>query len=274
MADSPTAHGLDGVARTLLTPLYARAHAARFVPESSFRDPLAADLLARTGYADPEVIRDRPNMLGGLHRGMVFDALTEAFVAEHTTATVVSAGIGLCTRNHRLAERAPGVRWVGVDTSEVVALRRRLLPDEDITLRAASITEPDWARGLPGADGPVLVLAEGVLMYLAPDGVRTCLDAIRATFGPGTELAADYFHPKLAHSDRHPIVKATGARFLFGVRNGARLAQHAPGWSLVREHGVMERLNPTQRVAAYAARALTLGGRAYAVAQLRAHARP
>ncbi|MFT2016359.1 class I SAM-dependent methyltransferase [Streptomyces sp. 796.1] len=270
MADSPAAHGLDGVARTLLTPLYARAHAESVQPGTGFSDPLAAELLARTGYAESEVLHDRPNLLGGLHRGIVFDALTAAFVARHPRATVVSAGIGLCTRNHRLAPAAPHVRWVGVDTAEVVALRRRLLPDEDLTLHAASLADADWAAGLPVSDGPVLVLAEGVLMYLDPEDVRTCLRAARAAFGPGTELAADYFHPRLALSDRHPIVKATGARFRFGVRNGGALARHAPGWLLVREHPVMERLNPTQRVAAYATRLLTLGGRAYSVARIRA----
>ncbi|MBB5937744.1 hypothetical protein [Streptomyces zagrosensis] len=48
----------------------------------------------------------------------------------------------------------------------------------------------------------------------------------------GTEVVTDYFPPKAALSDRHPIVKATGVRFRFGARDGAPLAPHALGGGL------------------------------------------
>ncbi|MEV7169054.1 hypothetical protein AB0O18_05120 [Streptomyces sp. NPDC093224] len=110
MVDSPNrgaAHGLSGVPATLLTPLYGRAHAARLVPGTSFRDPLAEDLIARTGHRAGEVLTDRSNAAGAVHRAVVLDALTAAFTARHPDAVVLSAGIGLDTRADRLAGRTP-----------------------------------------------------------------------------------------------------------------------------------------------------------------------
>ncbi|WP_073778857.1 class I SAM-dependent methyltransferase [Streptomyces sp. MJM1172] len=244
------AHGLSGVAMTLLTPLHGRAHAAALLPGTAFRDPAAASELAATGYRAPEVLTDRGNALGPVHRAIVFDELTAAFCREHPDAVVVSAGIGLDTRAERLAGALPGsVTWLGVDVPDVVALRARLLPGDLTRVFPASITEPGWAqRLLPlvGERRNVLVLTEGVLMYLDPAGLRSFLLSCRTAF-PAAELVAD--HPRIALSGLHPIVKATGARFRSGARGGRGLAAAAPGWEKVSDHRFMERISLGHRAA-------------------------
>lgn len=266
------AHGLSGVSATLLTPLYGRAHAAELVPGTAFRDPLATLLIARTGFRAPEVLTDRSNAAGAVHRAIVFDDITAAFAVRHPDGAVLSVGIGLDTRADRLAGRTPDtVCWLGVDLPDVVRLRRELLPEDRVAVYGASITEPGWSDGPApiAGDRPVLVLAEGVLMYLAPAGLRFFLDGCRTAFGPGTELLGDQFHPRLALSGRHPITAATGARFRSGARNGRALAAVAPGWELVADHAVMERIGPVHRAAALLFRAFTLGARPYGAVHLR-----
>ncbi|MFE5674792.1 class I SAM-dependent methyltransferase [Streptomyces erythrochromogenes] len=267
------AHGLSGVAMTLLTPLYGRAHAAEILPGTTFRDPVAASVLAATGFRPAEVLTDRGNARGSVHRAIVLDELTSAFCREHPDAVVISVGIGLDTRAERLAPSQPAsVTWLGIDVPEVVELRATLLPHDLTGVFPASITEPGWAeRLLPlvGGRRNVLVLAEGVLMYLDPTGLRAFLTSCREAF-PGAELVADYFHPKVALSGRHPIVRATGAQFRSGARGGRGLAAAAPGWEWVADHSVMERISIGHRAAAGLFRLLTLGAPAYSVARLRA----
>ncbi|MFB6576445.1 class I SAM-dependent methyltransferase [Streptomyces sp. NPDC056402] len=272
-SEGGAAHGLSGVAMTLLTPLYGRAHAAELLPGTAFRDPAAASVLASTGYRAPEVLTDRSNALGSVHRAIVFDELTAAFCRAHPDAVVVSVGIGLDTRAERLAGALPAsVTWLGVDVPEVVRLRAELLPGDHSRVFAASITEPDWAEQLlplVGARRDVLVLAEGVLMYLDPAGLKSFLTSCRSAF-PTAELVADFFHPKVALSGRHPIVKATGAQFRSGARGGRGLAAVAPGWEWIGDHRVMERISIGHRAAAGLFRLLALGTPAYSAARLRA----
>jgi O-methyltransferase len=203
-----------------------------------------------------------------LHRTLVLDNVTARFTAAHPDAQVLSAGLGLCTRHARLADRVPAtVSWIGIDTPDVIDLRRRLLPDDPVTLVAADLSEPGWAATLD-ADRPTVVLAEGVLMYLDPPGLAAFLTETRDHLGPGTEVLGDYFHPTVAASDRHPIVRATGARFLSGARNGAALAATVSGYRCLADLPVMERVSIAQRAVANAFRFVTRGSRLYAVSHL------
>ncbi|MEU8779638.1 class I SAM-dependent methyltransferase [Streptomyces sp. NPDC048606] len=270
-SDGASPHGLSGVNATLLTPLFGRAHASRLVPGTTFDDPLARRLIERTGFRPSEVLTDRGNAAGAVHRAIAIDAITTGFAVRHPDGVVLSVGIGLDTRADRLADRTPdGIRWLGVDLPEVVRLRGELLPEDRVRVFEAGVTEPGWSDGpAEAARGrTVLVIAEGLLMYLDPPGLRHFLGSGRTAFGPDTELVADYFHPRIALGGRHPITRATGARFLSGARDGRALAAIAPGWELRAEHPVMERLGPAHRAAAALFRALTLGARAYSVAHL------
>ncbi|MFI6350372.1 alpha/beta fold hydrolase [Streptomyces sp. NPDC050560] len=275
---------LDAVAATLYTPLYARAHADELAPEAGLHDPAAAALLAEAearavaaGTSLPGILRDRGNGGGSVWRTVIFDGLTREFCRRHPDALVVSAGIGLCTRRRRLTA-APGdpvadtVEWVGVDVPEVIELRRRAMPDDATTLVPASLADRSWADGIEAGGRPVLVLAEGVVMYFDEPGLAGFLGGAYDRFGPGTELVADYFHPKIALSGRHPIVRATGAQFRSGARNGREFAAKAPGWSLDAEYEVMERISAAHRAAASAFRLLTRGSRPYSIARLTATA--
>ncbi|WP_244224021.1 histidine phosphatase family protein [Streptomyces tirandamycinicus] len=52
----------------------------------------------------------------------------------------------------------------------------------------------------------------GRALWPCPDGLASFLTSRGAGLGPGVvEVVADCFHPRIALSDRHPIVKATGA---------------------------------------------------------------
>jgi O-methyltransferase len=258
------------VGLTLLTPLWGRAHAAELVPETAFRDPAAAEMLATLDFDASTVVTDPANAGGSVLRAVVLDELTVAFTGRHPDALVVSAGIGLCTRHQRLAGRVPGtVRWVGVDSPEVIALRRRLVAD-DVELVPATLDHGDWTDAIDDDGRPVLVLAEGVLMYLDEAGVAAFLAAARRRFGRGTELAADVFNPLAARSGRHPITRATGAPFRSGHRHGRALAAASPGWRAVEDHDVLEDLSPRHRFAGRAFRLVTGGSRLYVVAHLAA----
>lgn len=260
----------DPVEETLLTPLWARAHAAEVAPEVGFSDPFATALLDEVGFDSQRVLKDHGNVAGALHRTVVFDDLVRRFVARHgERAVVVSAGCGLCARDRRLGAGLPaGVRWIGVDTAEVIAVRARLVPDDRCELVAVSVDDAGWVGSLDIGDRPAIVLAEGVLMYLDDEGLRGFLGGV-AALASGSEAVADVFHPRIAKSGRHPIVKATGAQFRSGAGRGTGLAALAPGLELVAEHDVMERIGRAQRVMANTFRTLTRGSRIYYVAQLR-----
>ena len=83
-----------------------------------------------------------------------------------------------------------GVRWFDVDLPQVIALRRELYSEsETYRMVGSSVTDPGWLDELP-AGGPVLIVAEGLLMYLAPADVSELLHRLVDRFDTG-ELLAD-----------------------------------------------------------------------------------
>ncbi|GAA3092325.1 class I SAM-dependent methyltransferase [Streptomyces rectiviolaceus] len=180
---------LDGVAETTLWTLHHRALAAKN-PGSALLDPKAIEVIDAVDYPF-----ERRFGTGnwGLAQGMAvrarcYDREVRRFLSDHPDGTVVSLGEGLETQFWRVDNGR--VRWLGVDLPEVAALRQRLLPDapRHRTL-SCSATDMRWMDEVDASRG-VLILAQGMLMYLPRDVVHRLIEQCAAHF-PGAELVFD-----------------------------------------------------------------------------------
>lgn len=179
-----------GVKETLLYTLYYRALDQRS------KSPVVGDRWA------PEVVEriegrglriakwGASGRFTPLLRASRLDDWTRQFLAHHSEAIVLHLGCGLDSRAFRI-DPPPGVEWFDLDYPEVIELRTRLLPAERDHYRmiAASVTDPDWLTGIP-ADRPVLVVAEGLMMYLTQTELTRLLERLTDHFANG-ELVFD-----------------------------------------------------------------------------------
>ncbi|TGA96253.1 class I SAM-dependent methyltransferase [Streptomyces sp. MZ04] len=180
---------LDGVAETTLWTLHHRALAARN-PGSALTDPKAIEVIDAVDYP----FERRFGTGGwGLAQGMAvrarcYDRVVRRFLDDHPDGTVVSLGEGLETQFWRVDNGR--VRWLGVDLPEVAELRQRLLPDapRHRTL-SCSATDAGWMDEVDASRG-VLIIAQGMLMYLPLDVVHRLIEACAVRF-PGAELVFD-----------------------------------------------------------------------------------
>jgi O-methyltransferase involved in polyketide biosynthesis len=170
---------LDRVPETLLWTLYHRAVEARR-PDSVIDDPMAIELVERIDFPFEERFGDGKSLAQWQSlRARCFDNEIRRFLAAHPDGTVVALGEGLETQSWRVDNGR--MRWVTVDFSEVIELRRALLPQDDRrTLIGSSVLEPGWLDQVDAEH--VLVTAQGVLMYLDPTEVHTLIARIAARF--------------------------------------------------------------------------------------------
>lgn len=234
----------DDVGATLVTPLYARAHAHLVRGTARFDDQQAQQvwtglerLAAQTGATSPRelAVTEHTNVLGTVRRSVVMDQAVVKFALGQLDTRVITLGLGLCNRRSRLAHLSAS--FVGVDREQVIELRRRLIPDDPTTLIAGCATEPAWLDPLVSSPA-TLIVAEGLLMYLNPADVTDLLQRLAVHFGPGTRLLGDIFHPTVAQLG-HPINQRTGARFHSGHLGADGLAGCAPGWRPVANTDIM-----------------------------------
>ncbi|MEF2278421.1 class I SAM-dependent methyltransferase [Deinococcus sp. YIM 134068] len=224
---------------TLLIPLVVRARQNAW-PDPILRDETAAQALLRLGQAAPPLPAPRGDAFGLALRARHLDGWTMAFLARHPAATVLHLGCGLDGRVDRV-NPPPGVRWFDLDLPDVIALRRVAYPREEgpsYQMITASVTDAGWLRSVP-ADRPVLVVAEGLLMYLPEAEVRALLTRLGGAF-PSGELVFDALSPLgVGWGARHPALHASGATLRWGLENPREVEAWRPGFHLLDDVGLL-----------------------------------
>ncbi|WP_462187271.1 class I SAM-dependent methyltransferase, partial [Frankia sp. CcWB2] len=155
-------------------------------------------------------------------RARHFDEWTREFLTTHPKATVLHLGCGLDARAYRL-DPGPGVRWFDVDYPDVMDLRRQLYPPrQGYTLLGSSVTDPSWLAQIP-SDLPVLMVAEGLTMYLREDEGTAVLRRI-VQHSPGGQLVFDALSRRGIRIQRfNKAIQAAGATVSWGIDSCAEL---------------------------------------------------
>lgn len=134
------------------------------------------------------------------------------FLSAHERAVVLHLGCGLDSRVFRI-DPGPGVEWFDVDFPDVIALRERFYPvREHYRTIATSITDLAWLDEIP-ADRPVLVLAEGVSMYLEEEQALALIRRVVERFDSG-ELQFDFWSRfgSKAQAKNNTVVRWSGSQ--------------------------------------------------------------
>ncbi len=120
-------------------------------------------------------------------RAKKLDRVVRDFAGRHPEAVVVDLGAGLDTRMMRIDPPAT-VEWYDVELPGLAAARQRLLlPPANAHTVAADVTDPHWLEQLP-ADRPAVIVADGLLAFLAQDDFTALLNRLVAHF-PSGEIA-------------------------------------------------------------------------------------
>lgn len=219
---------------TSLIMLYGLALDARSEP-TILGDTMAAQAFDKVDYdftrLNNRMVSSESMRLKTAARAKYFDTCTAEFLAKHERATVLNLGAGLDSRVWRI-DPGPEVHWYDVDLPGVVEARSRLFPErENYQMIASSVTDPDWLEQIP-TDRPVLVVAQGLVMYLHPADGHALFRRITDRF-PSGAIALD----------THNRLGVRGVNKMLTRQFGAPLLH----WAIDDPHE-LERVNPRLRL--------------------------
>ncbi len=224
---------LGPVQQTLLIPLISRAEETKKA-NGLVNDPRAVEIVESLDY-DFDKWRKSPMFLAGACvRTRMFDLITERFLAEHPTGTIVEIGCGLNTRFERLDNGES--TWFDLDLPDSIALRRRYFNDQGRRrMLSGSVVDEQWLEPVVDTGGPYLFLSEAVLVYLEEPAVRKVITQI-ATKCPGawfvTDVAATKLvSPKYAAKSRKRL--RINAWFAWGCDEPRSVENWHPGTKLI-----------------------------------------
>ena len=245
LTQSPRIEKLQGVPRTLLVPLAARAQGGAAFPVLDPHDRYAQKLLSAMGTEAQTDLSDVPVVVNVLWRTGLIKQMGRDFFARYPEGLGVNLGAGLAHYFQWLGQN--NNTWVDVDLAQVIELRQLYIPptSSQCDNQAMDITEPGWWQGLSGhqrhSRQPVLVVCEGVLMYLPPFKVNRIIREICENAPEGSELVLDFISPlAVGPTAMLKQQEAPDAPFTWGVHNGHEITHLHPRLELLSQHSVSE----------------------------------
>ena len=214
---------LRGIPETMLIPLRARYLESK-LPDGIIKDPKTIEILDAIGsdFSGKKEV-SKGTQVGTAVRTEILDERTSLFLINNPEAIVVNLGCGLDTRFHRLDNGT--VTWFDLDVPEAIELRKNFFTQtERFKFIARSAFDFSWMEQIPKRR-PILIIAEGLLMYFPGKAVRRLLKNIGKAF-PRAEMLIEAMSPFIANrSDSHPDLKGYDASFKWGIKSGKEIAQ-------------------------------------------------
>jgi O-methyltransferase involved in polyketide biosynthesis len=253
---------LDAVSETLFLPLYALALESQR-PSPIMVDEGAVDLTRRLNalFADSDKRLYRRLANGRLPSALLtsmslrirqYDRYVTTFLEREPGGVVVNLGCGLDDRRRRVNNGR--VRWYDLDLPEVIAFRRRFLPETDrMRFIASSVLDFTWFDELPDEPGPsFLFVAEGLFMYLPPGGVRSLVTMLGDRY-PGAELVAEIANRRIVRIMQGRLGRGKFRRqfglsqdvvYTFGLGDSREIESWAPGLTFLDDWTYFDEMEP------------------------------
>lgn len=225
---------LTGVPETMLQTIYARAKESK--GRGAIFDKKAEEIVSRLDYDFSLADKDTAMHSGVIARTIVLDRLTTAWLAAHPGGVVVNIACGLDTRCYRMKGYA---HWYNLDLPETMAVRAKLLPESSLISQIAMSAMDNWGDEIKEKTVPVLVIIEGLTMYLSEADVQRIFAVISGRFQKAT-VFVEIMNPMIVKQFKEKSIDASNAKFVWGVKNGAALAKLMPDFQFREEHSLTE----------------------------------
>ena len=225
---------LSGVPETMLQTVYARAKESR--GRGAIHDAKAEGIIERLDYDFSLADKDAAMHSGVIARTIVLDRLTKEWLAKHPGAVVVNIACGLDTRCYRISGYS---HWYNLDLPEAIAVREKLLPESGVISQIAMSAMDDWGGEISEQIVPVLIVIEGLTMYLNAKEVQQIFTVISNRFEKATAFV-ETMNPMIVRRFKEKSIEGSHAKFTWGVKNGSALAALLPDFRFIEENSLTE----------------------------------
>lgn len=225
---------LSGVPETMLQTVYARAKESS--GRGAIHDAKAEEIIEKLDYDFSLADKDTAMHSGVIARTIVLDRMTKEWLASHPGAVVVNIACGLDTRCYRMSGNA---HWYNLDLPETMAVREKLLPESGTISQIAMSAMEDWGSEISEQNVQVLIVIEGLTMYLNAKDVQQIFAVISSRFSQAT-IFVETMNPMIVKRFKEKSIEGSHAKFTWGIKNGKALAELLPGFRFMEEHSLTE----------------------------------
>lgn len=176
---------------------------------------------------------------GVIARTIMLDKMVEEYLEKHPGAIVINIACGLDTRCYR--NEGKYKKWYNIDLPDTINVRSRFLEEQGpkVYQLAESAMDESWAEKIEYDNEPVLVIIEGLTMYLTEADVQKIFRIIDERFLKATVLVK-VMAPFVVKNIKEKSIDKSHAKFTWGIKNGKLLADKLPAFTCVAGHSLAE----------------------------------
>ncbi|WP_176391950.1 class I SAM-dependent methyltransferase [Marininema halotolerans] len=222
----------------LLMTLYGRAQESR-KQEPIIKDHDAEDIIEKIDYDFSKLTIYRGDTVTIAIRAKYLDQWTKEFLSDHPKATVIHLACGLDSRINRV-QVSDTVAWYDIDYPEVIELRRQFYEERShYHMIGSSVVDPEWLSQIP-TENPVLIIAEGLTMYLHKQEVYDLFQRLSDRFSTG-QVAFDALNPFATRWAKfRKMTRTTGATFHWALKKPEIIEEWVPRFHLMKQLNLFE----------------------------------
>lgn len=228
---------MQGVPETMLQTLYARAAYSQ-KQNHKFYDAKSVEIVSKMDYDFSNARKDAAMSNGVIARTILLDRMVGDFIRENPDAAVINIACGMDTRFYRLDNG--NIHWYNIDLPETIAVRRRFLEENGrVYMIASSAMDENWVKEIDKPKGKILVVIEGLVMYLTEADVKQILSIIERNFS-NVEIIMETMNPFIVRHMKEKSIEASNAKFTWGLRTGRDLMEMVSGLKWVKDVSLVE----------------------------------
>lgn len=207
---------LSSVNETLFIPLYGKALMSK--SNMIIKDKKAEQIINSINYDFSKLKLAKKIQIFMSLRAVIIDDYTDYFIKENPGCIVLHLGCGLDSRVMRVKGEAKC--WYDLDFPQVIELKNNYFSEnESYKMIGLSVTDYNWMSQISYSGEPVLIIAEGLLMYLSETEVKDLLIALKRKF-TGSEIIFDAFSKSTVRFSKYqPSLSKTKAKIQWGFNN-------------------------------------------------------
>ena len=204
---------LNNESKTLFIPLYGKALMSK--QNLFIKDTKAEEIISSIDYDFKTLKQSKWLSMYMAARARQIDELCNKYINIHENSVIVHLGCGLDSRVLRVNQEYK--MWYDLDFENVIELRKQYYTETDkYKMIEKSVTDFEWLNEIIEKE-EVLIIAEGLTMYLSEEEIKSILDKINNKFRKCILIFDAYSKKAVKASKIKNPVNQMNAQIKFGI---------------------------------------------------------
>ena len=174
---------LNNESKTLFIPLYGKAMMSK--NNLFINDPKAEEIISKVKFNFEDLKQSKWLSMYMALRAKIIDEICNRYITQNPNTTVIHLGCGLDSRCLRVDNN--NISWYDIDFQSVIDLRKQFYKEtEKYKMIGKSVTDLSWLDEIDLDNQSVLIVAEGLTMYLSEQELQQLIKGLNSKFSNAT----------------------------------------------------------------------------------------